>query len=139
MIDVRMCDAADEKVAALLDDHRERARNEASQFRGNYSPNTESGARNAYVAVVGESAVGSLIVHLRGTDEWVIDHVHVIREARGIGIGDALMKRILSDASVNGVTRVSSVALPGDRSTKNLFERFGLIAEAIVVSKELRT
>jgi ribosomal protein S18 acetylase RimI-like enzyme len=89
--------------------------------------------------VVGVSAVGSLVVQCGETGEWNINHVHVIREARGIGVGDALMKRMLSDARADGVRRISSVALPGDRSTKNLFERFGLIAEAIVVSKNLKS
>ncbi|MFM8858369.1 MAG: N-acetyltransferase family protein [Actinomycetota bacterium] len=137
MIEIRKCDAADESIAPLIDDHCQRAREQAAEFRGKHPQRIAGGTRHVYVAVVGESAVGSLIVHLRDAEEWTIDLVHVLHEARGIGVGDALMKRLMADASVSGVARVSSVALPGDRSTKNLFERFGLIAEAIVVSKDL--
>lgn len=139
MIDVRVHNAEDQSILPILVDHRQRASEESAQFRGNLPPNTTGGMRRAYVAVVGQSAVGSLVVHLGNADEWVIDYVHVLREARGVGVGDALMKRLLDDARADGVTRVSGVALPGDRSTKNLFERFGLIAEAIIVSKDLRS
>ena len=137
MIDIRVHDAANESTASVLDDHRRRAREDAAQFRGSVTPSTTEGSRRAYIAVVGMSAVGSLVVRFGDAGEWTIEQVHVIREARGIGVGNALMKRVLSDARGQGVTRVSSVALPGDRATKNLFERFGLIAEAIVVSRTL--
>jgi GNAT superfamily N-acetyltransferase len=138
MIVIQVHDAADESIVPVLDEHCRRARKEATQFRGRVSLSTTDVPRRAYVAVVGTSAVGSLVVRVGIAGEWTVERVHVIHEARGIGVGNALMRKMLADALDEGCTRVASVALPGDRATKNLFERFGLIAEAIVVSKELR-
>ena len=36
-----------------------------------------------------------------------------------------------------GCVGVDSLALPGDRATKNFFESFGLVARAIVVHRPL--
>ena len=36
-----------------------------------------------------------------------------------------------------GVGLVARVALPGDRETKNMYERFGVKARALIVSKSL--
>jgi len=139
MIEVRVHNAEDPAILPILVDHRHRAGDESAQFRGHLPPHPAGGVRRAYVAAVGKSAVGSLVVRIDDDADWAIDYVHVLREARGVGIGDALMKRLFEDARAAGVTRLSGAALPGDRSTKNLFERFGLIAEAIFVSKDLRS
>ena len=88
---------------------------------------------------MGESAIGSLVLRVDSASEWVIEMIHVVEVARGIGAGNKLMHRVLEDARAEGATRLTGAALPGDRSTKNLYERFGLIAETIVVSKDLTT
>ncbi|MEZ5207350.1 MAG: hypothetical protein R2690_10330 [Acidimicrobiales bacterium] len=36
---------------------------------------------------------------------------------------------------MHGAVTVSTPSLPGDRSTKNFFESFGLVARAIVVHR----
>jgi hypothetical protein len=36
-----------------------------------------------------------------------------------------------------GCSGVDSLALPGDRATKNFFESFGLVARALIVHKDL--
>lgn len=58
-------------------------------------------------------------------------------EARGIGIGAALMNAALDDASSLGCTGIDARALPGDRQTKNFFESFGLVARTIEVHRSL--
>jgi len=58
-------------------------------------------------------------------------------EARGVGIGEAIMLALLADATERGCIGIDSVALPGDRETKNFFESFGLKARQLVVHRSL--
>jgi len=58
-------------------------------------------------------------------------------EARGIGVGSALMQRSLTIAADAGCTGIDARALPGDRATKNFFESFGLVARTIEVHRSL--
>jgi GNAT superfamily N-acetyltransferase len=67
----------------------------------------------------------------------VIDSVHVYEGARELGLGDDLVEWALGWARHHRATSVESWALPGDRDTKNLFERNGLTARLITVSREL--
>ena len=47
------------------------------------------------------------------------------------------MEEVLAWASAAGADGVDSIALPGDRVTKNFFERFGLTARALQVYRRL--
>lgn len=58
-------------------------------------------------------------------------------DAREIGLGEALLAELMSSARRLGAQRIEAVALPGDRETKNLYERAGLVARLIVVDAEL--
>lgn len=44
---------------------------------------------------------------------------------------------LIDHATVAGAIGVDSLALPGDRGTKNFFESFGLKARAIVVHRAI--
>jgi GNAT superfamily N-acetyltransferase len=68
----------------------------------------------------------------------VVEDLFTLPEARGVGVGEALMDGILVWASAEGAVGVDAVALPGMRDTKNFFESFGLTARAIVVHRSLR-
>ena len=63
------------------------------------------------------------------------DLVWVEPGAREVGVGEALVDELLLQARGLGATALEAVALPGQRELKNLFERFGLVARAIVVHK----
>jgi GNAT superfamily N-acetyltransferase len=67
----------------------------------------------------------------------VIDDIYVHPEARAVGVGEALMNHLLAWCGARGCFGVDSLALPGDRETKNFFESFGLVARAIVVHRPL--
>ena len=58
--------------------------------------------------------------------------------ARELGIGEAMMDELIGWCRQRGCFGVDSLALPGDRHTKNFFESFGLVARAIVVHRPLR-
>ncbi len=64
-----------------------------------------------------------------------IEALAVVAEARGSGIGEAIMNDMLTRLEATGCFGVDSTALPGDRSTKNFFESFGLKARLLVVHR----
>lgn len=67
----------------------------------------------------------------------VIEDIYVDPGARAVGVGEALMEHLLAWCRAQGCFGVDSLALPGDRATKNFFESFGLVARAIVVHRPL--
>lgn len=68
----------------------------------------------------------------------VLEDFVVDPDARGVGIGEAVMDEVLSWARQQGCIGIDAMALPGDRETKNFFESFGLKARALVVHRDLR-
>lgn len=62
-----------------------------------------------------------------------VDDLYVDREAREIGIGDAMIDEVMQWARQHACVGVDATALPGDRATKNFFEAHGLVARAITV------
>jgi len=66
-----------------------------------------------------------------------ITDVYVLPDARGVGVGEALMLLVESWAREEALIGLDSIALPGDRATKNFFETFGLVARAIEVHRSL--
>jgi GNAT superfamily N-acetyltransferase len=66
-----------------------------------------------------------------------IEAIFVTPEGRELGLGEAMLAQLTADAAEHGAAEVEATALPGDRDTKNLFERAGLVARLIVVSRRL--
>jgi GNAT superfamily N-acetyltransferase len=64
-----------------------------------------------------------------------IDFVYVHPEARGIGVGDGLVHAAEAWALSARCSGIDALAFPGDRETKNLYERAGLTARAIIVHR----
>lgn len=93
--------------------------------------------RDVYVATIGDVLVGYLVAEL-GEDAIVrIDQVWVTPEARELGFGDELLATAIAAAQARGATAVEGQALPGDRHTKNLYERAGIVARLITTFREL--
>jgi GNAT superfamily N-acetyltransferase len=66
-----------------------------------------------------------------------IDQVFVTPGARELGFGDALVEVATDAARAAGAVVIEGEALPGDRETKNLYERAGITARLITVSRRL--
>ena len=66
-----------------------------------------------------------------------IDQVFVADEARELGFGDALLAAAMQWGREHGAELVEAETLPGDRNLKNLYERAGVTARLITVSKRL--
>ena len=77
------------------------------------------------VTQVGDRRVASIV------------RVYVTARARRVGVGDALIASARSVARERDCARIDAMALPGDRDTKNLYERNGLTARLIVATSAL--
>ena len=91
---------------------------------------------NVRPAVSGDVVVGYLVSHHAGQVAF-IDDVYVTPDAREVGFGDALVAAAMAAGRAAGCGLIEGEALPGDRHVKNLYERAGITARLIVVSKAL--
>ncbi len=92
---------------------------------------------DVWVAVIDDIVVGYLVAEL-GADRVVrVDQVWVTPEARELGFGDELLASAVGSARSRGAVAVEGQALPGDRHTKNLYERAGVVARLITTFKWL--
>lgn len=94
-----------------------------------------------WVSLLDDAAVGFLMLDVgeavgRGRIA-LVDRVYVLEPARELGCGDALLAAAEEWARGAGCVALEGIALPGDRETKNLYERGGVVARSITVSKNL--
>ena len=94
--------------------------------------------RSLHVLVGGldESVMGYLVTRIKDKIA-IVEQVFVTHDARTLGVGDALVSAIIYWAKSNSFKSLDALALPGDRETKNLYERSGLVARLITVTKKL--
>ena len=94
------------------------------------------------VGTIDGAIVGYGVSHLEvlsdGSVLAEVSDLYVDPEARGVGLGEAMMDLLVAHATQAGAIGIDALALPGDRATKNFFETFGLKARAIVVHRSLR-
>jgi GNAT superfamily N-acetyltransferase len=91
----------------------------------------------AWDHLVGAYVVAQRVERRDGTAVARVDELYVQPGLRELGVAEAMMGLVLAWAGEQGCAAVEAVALPGDRLTKNFFERFGLTARAIVVARSL--
>ena len=72
-----------------------------------------------------------------GSLHATIEEIFVLPEARSVGVGEAIIEALLVDAIERGAVAIQSMALPGDRATKNFFESQGMVARSILVHRWL--
>ncbi|MEM9200085.1 MAG: GNAT family N-acetyltransferase [Actinomycetota bacterium] len=93
------------------------------------------------VGTIDEAPVGYAAVHTQpmhdGSAIARITDLYVLPDARKVGVGEAMILAIEGWARERQLAGLDSLALPGDRDTKNFFETFGLVARAIEVHRSL--
>jgi GNAT superfamily N-acetyltransferase len=109
-----------------LDTHPERGENWPSAIT----------STSVFVAEIDDVIVGYLVASM-AEELLAIDEVFVQVEARELGFGDALLAEAIAAGRQAGMRLLEGEALPGDRDTKNLYERAGIKARLITVSTEL--
>ena len=89
-------------------------------------------------------AIGTYEDRVVGLALWTIDDaelmievLYVVPEARGLGLGESLVQRAVEETRRHGCMSIAGRALPGDRETKNVYERTGLVSQVITVGKAL--
>lgn len=87
-------------------------------------------------AVVGYGVIRLVELH-DGARLGRVTDIYVMPEARGVGVGEAMMDELMDWARRRACIGVDSLALPGDRDTKNFFETHGLVARSITVHRSL--
>jgi GNAT superfamily N-acetyltransferase len=92
---------------------------------------------DVWVAHIDAVVVGYMVAVL-GEDAIVrVDQVWVTPAARELGFGDEMLATAIGSARERGAVAVEGQALPGDRHTKNLYERAGIVARLITTYKTL--
>ena len=92
------------------------------------------------VATLVDVVLGYMVLMLRPEiDRGVITHAFVEEGARELGLGDTMVEHAIMAVRAAGLPGIEAVALPGDRDTKNLYERAGLTARKLTVYKSLAT
>ena len=142
--DVRAATAADVEQLAWLEresrdaliDQRGGQRWLATHTQRGAEWHTTIGELDVVVAHIGEVIVGYVVLDARSAIATV-DDVYVTPQARELGFGDALLARCLDLARANGASHFEGESLPGDRNTKNLYERAAIKARLITTSIEL--
>jgi GNAT superfamily N-acetyltransferase len=92
--------------------------------------------RHVLVGTIDDVVVGYLELAIEG-DAAKVRQVYVHPEARELGLGDEMLSTATEFARTVGCNVIEGSALPGDRDTKNLYERAGIVARKIIVSRSI--
>jgi ribosomal protein S18 acetylase RimI-like enzyme len=87
--------------------------------------------------VVGFAHVRVVVLDPNNTVGEVVSY-GVLADARGVGVGEAMLDLVIDYCRERGCTGIDAQALPGARETKNFFETFGFTARRLVVHHSLR-
>lgn len=121
---------------ALVDERGGRVLLEEVTATGDWHVRLSDEGVTVFVALLDEEVFGYLEL-VCSEDVCAVRQVYVDPEARELGLGDELLGQALAHARSLGAVRLDAFALPGDRQTKNLYERAGVTARKIIVSKVL--
>jgi len=110
---------------------------EAGQWPGRYTSLLEDSDSSLVVGEVDGLVMGytlAKIIELDGNERLMrVGELFVVPDARGVGVGRALLQFVVDEAEHRGCRGIDARALPGDRSTKNFFEASGFAARSIVM------
>jgi GNAT superfamily N-acetyltransferase len=76
-----------------------------------------------------------LLPQAEGARVAAIRYVFTESEARGVGIGEAMVADFFAGAERRGITRFDAHVSPGHRAAKNFFEANGFKARSIVMHR----
>jgi GNAT superfamily N-acetyltransferase len=94
--------------------------------------------RRVLVGTLDDVVVGLAVGHVDAVGEaalGIIDGCYVEPEARGVGVGRALLDALMAWFSTHACRGVDAGALPGDRRTKNFYEAAGFKARLLTLHR----
>jgi ribosomal protein S18 acetylase RimI-like enzyme len=145
-MEVRTADAGDAAVLAQLEVD---ARTALLDARGGAALLGEQPAVADWSAVLADRAQRVLVAEIDGVvlgylhlllaegRRGVVHQVYVDPGARELGFGSEMLDLAIVEAVHAGCAVIEGTALPGDRDTKNLYERAGITARKLIVSRPL--
>ena len=74
-----------------------------------------------------------LLPQAQGRRVAVVRLIHTVHDARGVGVGDAMITDVLAEFRSRGHTLFDARVSPGHRHAKNFFESNGFAARLIVM------
>ncbi|MDG2111408.1 MAG: GNAT family N-acetyltransferase [Actinomycetota bacterium] len=102
-----------------------------------YDPDQE-----IWVGTIDETIVGYAVCRLEvlrtGELLAVVTDLFVVEGAREVAIGETMMDAIVSWCEERECVGIDSLALPGNRQTKNFFETFGFKARLLTMHRSLK-
>ncbi len=81
--------------------------------------------------------VAGTVTHLGDHVVGRIECFYVEPDARAVGVGQAIVQSLVEWFDAHGCTDVDAVALPGDRSSKQLLESSGFKARLLILHRPL--
>lgn len=96
--------------------------------------------RRVLVGTIDQEVVGFAVARVDDVGEaglGVLDACYVEPEARGVGVGRALIESLLAWFATSNCRGVDATALPGDRHTKNFFEAAGFKARLLTLHRPM--
>jgi GNAT superfamily N-acetyltransferase len=98
------------------------------------------GRRRVLVGTIDDMVVGLALGRIDAVGEaslGIIDACFVEPDARGVGVGRALVDDLVAWFTSSGCRGVDVTALPGDRQTKNFLESSGFKARLLTLHRPL--
>lgn len=99
-------------------------------------------AAHLYLGEIDQVPVGFLIARdedllpqADGRQVAAVRYIFTLAEARGVGVGEAMIERFLKDALGRGIRDFDAHVSPGHRASKNFFESQGFKARSIVMHR----
>jgi GNAT superfamily N-acetyltransferase len=105
---------------------------DAAEVRSSFEADLHDSDTKVLVGLLGTVTVGYGVLVPDGA-RGRITELWVEPDAREVGVGTALLEALRAEAAARSMNGLDSVALPGDRNTKNFFEDHAMVARAIVV------
>jgi ribosomal protein S18 acetylase RimI-like enzyme len=122
--------------AALVDARGGRALLDEQPAVGEWGPVLADRAQRVLVAEIDGVVLGYLHLLIDGR-RAVVHQVYVDPGARELGFGSEMLDLAIVEAVHARCAVIEGTALPGDRDTKNLYERARITARKLIVSRPL--
>ena len=80
--------------------------------------------------------LADLLPQADGDRVAVVRLIHTDADARGVGIGEAMMTLVFDHYRPHGITKWDAIVSPGHRNAKNFFEANGFKARRITMNRD---
>lgn len=131
--------AAQDRGGPLFVAREARAEPVEDSLRASLADPEEIIVAGTFSQVVVGYGTGRLETLANGSTLGVIDDLFVESDARGVGVGEAVMNDLLAWFTDRGCLGVDAVALPGMRASKNFFETAGFTGRLIVMHHRMKS